>query len=264
LTAVCKITILYIFFFRFLVEQKRESYNILFENNSGRRTRSSAAVHANFAMGFDERATQRNWLLLSAAAAASPLSASFRHAGKCLSTSLPRWIFYTPPQWRRWNTVPAVAVMKYGSRILLCHWQFIISHLFSHSLSLSLSLPLTLTPSPFISLSLSLTLSLTHSIYLSIHLYPLLSLSLSAANPAHACILWYSHSLATYPPPTRYVCVCVWCHVFFTYTPAHPPPAVVWQRQTLLVLYNRSHWYHLMSRRRRFSSHYRLMHGRAV
>jgi hypothetical protein len=53
----------------------------------------------------------------------------------------PHGWFPSPPQWWRWNTAPAVvaAAMKYGSRILLCHWQFIISHL-SHSLSLSLSL----------------------------------------------------------------------------------------------------------------------------
>lgn len=45
-------------------------YNILFANNAKRRAWPLPA-HANFATGFDERATQRNWLLLSADAAAT-------------------------------------------------------------------------------------------------------------------------------------------------------------------------------------------------
>lgn len=187
MTAVCKITILFIFFFRFRfwVEQKHELYNILFENNSVRRTRSSAAVHANFAMGFDERATQRNWLLLSAAAT-SPLSASFRQAGKYVSTSPLRRVSILPrsgddeirfPQWWWWNTAPA--------------YYYAIGNLSFH-------------------ISLPLALSIYIYLYISIHF----SLFPRGRSYTHVYMIL---SLTPYIHRPLALCVCV-CHVFFTYT----------------------------------------------
>lgn len=84
-----------------IITQKRRT------RSSPRHHRHTPTPHANFATGFDERATQRNWLLLSAAAAAT----------STLSASSFRRQFPTPPQWRddeirlpqwqRWNTAPA-------------------------------------------------------------------------------------------------------------------------------------------------------------
>lgn len=82
-----------------------------------------------------------------------------------------------PPQWQRWNTVPAVVVMKYGSRILLFHWQFIIFHLFS--------------------LSLSLLFPLSTYLYISIHC--------SLLSVSYTRVYYYTHSLVvcvTYFSPT--------------------------------------------------------------
>jgi len=133
------------------------------------------------------------------------------------------------PQWRWWNTAPAYYYA-------IGNLSFLIS-----------------------SLSLSYTLSRTLSIYLYISIHCSLFPRCQSRTRVYIMILSLTRDVST----AYSLCVCVWCHVFFPYTPTHPPPAVVWQRQTLLVIYNRSHWYHLMSRRR-FSSHYRLMHGRAV
>lgn len=89
--------------------------------------------------------------------------------------------FLLYPQWRRWNTAPAVAAMKYGSRILLCRWQFLISHI-------TLSLSLFLTP-----------LFLSHSRRLPRH--NVRAHTISTADSLCVCHVFFTY---TPPPPSTF------------------------------------------------------------
>lgn len=115
------------------------------------------------------------------------------------------------PQWRRWNTAPA--------------YYYAIGNL---SFLISLA-PLSALPPPTD----------------PPHIPPIaVSLSLFPPFPHTRVRERHSHSRPSSPPLPLLsacvrvrVCVCVTCFYLHTDT---PPPAVLWQRQTPLVIYNRS------------------------